>query len=64
MPSKMKRPWTISEIERLRGMSAHGVLVGRICITFGRSFDSVKGVALRHGIELQFPGRRKRDEDL
>lgn len=53
MPSKMKRPWTLSDVERLRDMAARGLVCSQIADVFHRSYDSVADVALRHGIQIR-----------
>jgi hypothetical protein len=53
MPSKMKRPWTIAQIEQLRALAAKGKLCSEIAESMRRSYYSVKSAAQRHGISLR-----------
>jgi hypothetical protein len=55
MTSKMKRPWTLAEIQRLRALAEQGKLTVEISDALSRSYESVKGAALRHGITLPSP---------
>jgi DNA-binding CsgD family transcriptional regulator len=53
MPSKMKRPWTLAQIEEVRKLAKQGKLAVEIADALGRSYESVKGVAQRHGITIK-----------
>lgn len=53
MPSKMKRPWTMAQIEQLRALAAKGKLCSEIAEAMRRSYYSVKSAAHRHGISLR-----------
>jgi DNA-binding CsgD family transcriptional regulator len=53
MPSKMKRPWTLAEIEQLRALAEKGKLTSEISDALSRSYESVKSAAMRHGISLK-----------
>jgi len=53
MPSKMKRPWTLANIEQLRDLAAKGKLCTEIAEAMGRSYESTKSAAQRHGITLK-----------
>jgi hypothetical protein len=55
MSSKMTRPWTLADLERLRELAEQGSYPGEIAVEFRRSRDSVVSVALRHGIALRLP---------
>ena len=63
MPSKMKRPWTLADIEKLRDMAAAGMPLFKIAETFSRSYASTKDAALRHGIRITPPAAPARTEE-
>ena len=48
----MTRPWTMAQIDELRRLVAKGKLTADISEALNRSYESVQGVALRHGIVL------------
>jgi hypothetical protein len=52
MPSEMKRPWTMAGIELLRTLAAKGKLCVEISEAMGRSYESTKNAAQRHGISI------------
>lgn len=53
MPSRMKRPFTLSDIERLRDMAARGRTITQAADALNRSWESVRNAALRHAIEFR-----------
>jgi hypothetical protein len=53
MPSKMKRPWTMADVERLRALAEKGKTIIEIADAMGRSWESTRGVLLRHGITVR-----------
>jgi hypothetical protein len=55
MPSKMKRPYTLAEVERIRDMAACGLSVTQIADTPHRSWESVRALMLRQGIVIPKP---------
>lgn len=53
MPSKMKNPWKLSDIEIAKNLIKKNKQIAEIADFFGRSYESTKGFLKRHKIQIK-----------